>query len=118
MTAHGARRPPLSVFGDPLDLRVEVHPGVPAVAKISGQIDLASATWLREALLVAIRRHGPALCVDLGAVAFLDCSGISVLLATARRARLEGGRLRVIRASGPAWRVITLLGLQRVLTDF
>ena len=48
---------------------------------------------------------------------FLDCSGVSVLLATARRARLEGGRMRVIRPSAAAWRVITLLGLQDVLTS-
>jgi anti-sigma B factor antagonist len=108
-------RPPLSAFGDALDLRVEVRPGPPAVAEISGNIDVGSAPWLREKLLLAIRRHGPALCVDLHGVAFLDCSGVSVLLATARRAGLEGGRMRVTRPSAQAWRVITLLRLQPVL---
>jgi anti-sigma B factor antagonist len=92
-----------------------VHSGPPAVAEVSGDIDVASAPWLREKLLLAIRRYGPALCVDLHGVAFLDCSGASVLLATARRAGLEGGRMRVTHPSAPAWRVITLLRLQRVL---
>jgi anti-sigma B factor antagonist len=113
--AHSTERPPLSAFGDAIDLRVAVHPGPPAVAEVSGDIDVASAPWLREKLLLAIRRHGPALCVDLHGVAFLDCSGVSVLLATARRAGLEGGRMRVTRPSAQAWRVITLLRLQSVL---
>jgi anti-sigma B factor antagonist len=108
-------RSPFLSAGDPLHLRVEIHPGVPALAEVSGEIDIASASWLRERLLLAIRRHGPALCVDLHAVTFLDCSGVTVLLATARRASLEGGWMRVTRPSKPAWRVITLLGLHDVL---
>jgi anti-sigma B factor antagonist len=88
--------PPASASFDALGLRVEMNPGDPAIAEISGEMDIASAAWLRDALLLAIRRHGPAICVDLHGVTFLDCSGIGVLLATARRARLEGavrGRL-------------------------
>jgi anti-sigma B factor antagonist len=108
-------QPPAPALGGARDLQVEVHPGVPAVAEISGEIDIASASWLRETLLSAVRRHGPALCVDLHKVTFLDCSGVNVLLATARRARLEGGRMRVIRPSAQSRRVITLLSLQHVL---
>ena len=108
--------PPASVSFDTLDLRVKIYPGVPAVAEISGEIDIASASWLRDTLLLAIRRHGPSIRVDLQGVTFLDCSGINMLLATARRARLEGGWMRVVRPSAKAWQVITLLGLQHVLT--
>jgi anti-sigma B factor antagonist len=96
-------------------MRVEIRPGVPVVAEIGGEIDVVSAPRLRETLLLAIRRHGPEIRADLAGVTFLDSSGVHVLLATARRARLEGGRLQVIRPSAPAWRVITLLGLQHVL---
>src|ERR1700677_4497187 len=80
-------RPP-AACGDAFDLRVEIHPGAPTIAEVSGEIDIASASWLRERLLLAIRRHGPAICVDLQGVTFLDCSGVNVLLATARRASL------------------------------
>jgi len=110
------RSPSPPPAGDALDLRVEIHPGVPVVAEIGGEIDIASAPWLREVLLLAIRRHGPAIRVDLRGVTFLDCSGVNVLLATARRAWLEGGEMRVVRPSPRAWRVITLLGLQNVRT--
>jgi anti-anti-sigma factor len=114
--ARSLARPPASASFDALDLRVEIYPGDPAIAAISGEMDIASVPWLREALLLAIRRHGPAISVDLHEVTFLDCSGINVLLATARRARLEGGWMRVVRPSAKAWHIITLLGLQHVLT--
>lgn len=112
---HPLERTPVSVSGDALNLRVEVRPGVPAVAEISGEIDIMSASWLRETLLLVIRHRGPSICVDLQGVTFIDCSGIGALIATARRARIEGGQIRVIRASASARRVITLLGLQPVL---
>ena len=109
--------PPASTAFHAPGLDVEINPGVPATAGISGEIDIASAPWLREALLLALRRHGPAMHLDLQEVTFLDCSGINVLLAAARRARAEGGRIRVVRPSAAAWRLIALLGLQHVLTD-
>jgi hypothetical protein len=59
LLTHLPMRPPASASGDALDLRVEIHPGVPAVAEIGGEIDMASTPWLRETLLLAIRRHGP-----------------------------------------------------------
>ncbi len=108
--------PAAAVAGDALDPHVGIHPGNPAVAEITGEIDISSAAWLRETLLLAIRWHGPVICLDLGGVSFLDCSGVSALVAAARSAWLEGGQIRVIRMSAPARRVITLLGLQDVLT--
>ena len=108
-------RPLACGSGGTFGLQVEIRPGAPAVAEISGELDIASASWLRETLLLAISCHGSAICVDLHGVTFLDCSGINALLATARRARLEGGRMRVISPSAPAERVIALLGLRKVL---
>jgi anti-anti-sigma factor len=109
-------RPPAAASGAPPCLQVEIHPGAPAVAEVSGEIDIASASWLRETLLLAIRRHGPVIRVDLRRVTFIDCSGINALIATARRASLEGGQMQVIRPSAQAWRLIMLLSLQHVLT--
>jgi len=108
--------PSASTSFDALGLRVEIRLGVPAVAEVSGDLDIATAPWLREALLLAIQRYGPAISVDLQGVTFLDCAGVNALLAAERRARLEGGKVQVTRSSAPAWRVITLLGLQDLLT--
>jgi len=49
-------------------------------------------------------------------VTFMDCAGINVLLAARRRARLEGGWVRVPRASRRARKVLMLTGLHREFT--
>ena len=81
---------------------------------IRGELDVQSSPQLRDQLLQVIRRYGAQLALDLGGVTFMDCAGINVLLATGRRAQLEGGWIRVTRASPWVRRIITLTGLQRV----
>ena len=83
-------------------VRVGVRAGVPPVIEVCGEIDVLSAPWLRDELLLAVRRHGPWLALDLSGVTFLDCAGINVLLTTRRRTRLEDGWLQVIRPSARA----------------
>jgi anti-anti-sigma factor len=95
------------------ELRVAVCPGFPQVVENCGEIDIQSAPGLRDELLRVIRRCGPELALDLAGVTFMDCAGLSVLLATRRRAQLEEGSVRVIRASPLVLRVISLLGLER-----
>lgn len=109
-------QPPAFGSADASDLHVEVHPGIPLVVEVRGEVDIKSAPWLRDELLRTMRRHGPQMALDLDGVTFLDCAGVNVLLATRRRALLEGGCVRVIRPSARAWRIISLLSLQGVLT--
>jgi anti-sigma B factor antagonist len=85
---------------------------MPVVA-ICGEIDIQSAPVLRDELLRVIRRRGPQLTIDLGGVTFLDCAGLDVLVATRRRAQLEGGWVRLVRVPPQARRMISLLQLDR-----
>jgi anti-sigma B factor antagonist len=94
-------------------LDISIQPG-PFVT-ISGEIDILTAPQLRERLLHIIRWYGAHLALDLSGVTFIDCAGISVLLAVSRRANLEGGSLRVVRASPCVRRVIALTHLGPVL---
>jgi anti-sigma B factor antagonist len=104
-----APRPP----AEATDLRVDVLSTAPLVVGVSGEIDIASAPKLREELLGALRRHGTRLVLDLGGVTFIDCAGINALLAARSHARLEGGWVRVARASRRADNVLMLTGLHR-----
>jgi anti-sigma B factor antagonist len=106
-------RPPVSDRTDTADLRVVVRSGNPLVVEICGEIDIQSAPALRDELLQVIRHYGPQLALDVSGVTFMDCAGINVLLATRRRAQLEDGSVRVIRASPRVRRMISLLGLGR-----
>ena len=95
------------------DLRVAACPGSPLVVEIHGEIDIQSAPGLRDELLRVIRRCGAQLALDLAGVTFMDCAGLNVLLATRRRAQLENGSVRIVRASPRVLRMISLLGLEK-----
>ena len=108
------QRPRVPDCTETADLRVAVGPGPAVVVEICGEIDIQSAPELRAELLRGIRRYGPRLALDLAGVRFMDCAGLNVLLATRRRARLEQGSVRVVRASPQVLRMISLLGLEKV----
>ena len=97
------------------DLHVSIRPGPPPVVEISGEIDIWSGQQLRDQLLWVMRRHGAQLTLDLGRVTFMDCAGIGVLLATRRRARLQGGWVRIVRVSPRVQRIFALANVQQVL---
>jgi anti-anti-sigma factor len=104
-----APRPP----AEATDLQVGVLSTAPLVVGVSGEIDIASAPRLRDELLSALRRHGARLALDLGGVTFMDCAGVNVLLAARRHALLEGGWVRVVRASRRARNILMITGLHR-----
>jgi len=80
-------RPRVPDCTETADLRVAVGSGPALVIQSAPE------------LLRVIRRYGPRLALDLAGVWFMDCAGLNVLLATRRRARLEQGSVRVVRAS-------------------
>jgi anti-sigma B factor antagonist len=100
-------------YGRTRGLRVDVRPGDQPVVAVGGEIDRHSGAELRDELLRVLHRHGPRLILDLQDVTFMDSAGIEVLLATRRRAQLEGGWVRVARASPCVGRMLTLASLQR-----
>jgi anti-sigma B factor antagonist len=104
-----APRPP----AEATNLRVHVLSTAPLAVGVSGEIDIASAPKLRDELLGAIRRHGARLALDLSGVTFMDCAGISVLLAAHRHARVKDGWVRVVRASRRARKILMLTGLDQ-----
>jgi anti-anti-sigma factor len=107
MTSESADSP------DAESLDISVEPG-PVVA-ISGELDIQTGPRLREQLLAVMRQHGARLALDLSGVTFIDCAGINALLATRRRAQLEGGSLRVLRASPRVRHVLALTRVDAVL---
>jgi anti-sigma B factor antagonist len=66
------------------------------VLAVSGEIDIATAPSLREKLhsLFADGRHD--IVVDLDEVTFLDSTALGVLVGGLKRARTDGGELKVV----------------------
>jgi anti-anti-sigma factor len=83
------------------------------VATISGALDAVRAPALREHLLHLAHNSAGRLVVDLSAVSDADVSGLTVLMGTARRARLLGGGLRLAEPSAPVTEILRHTGLDR-----
>jgi anti-anti-sigma factor len=94
-------------------LNVHTRPGDQPIIEVGGEIDVHSAAALRDQLLRVIRRHSPCVALDLDDVTFMDWAAVEVLLATRRRAGLEGGWIHVVRASPCVRRMLILAGLER-----
>jgi anti-anti-sigma factor len=61
---------------------------------VAGELDVASAGDLRDALRAAVASHR-IVVVDLEQLSFCDCSGIGALLSGARAAKARGVELRL-----------------------
>ena len=76
---------------------------------VSGEIDAHSAPQLGDEL--ARRLGADDLRVDMSEVAFMDSSGLRVLIDTHRRAEAAGGRLVLEHPSSAVSRIIEISGL-------
>jgi anti-anti-sigma factor len=78
--------------------------------RVTGEIDMSTAALVREAAIHALR-HQPALDIDLSGVTFMDSSGLHMLLATRRRAEVQGGHLRLLDPAPRVMRVLEMTGV-------
>jgi anti-anti-sigma factor len=98
---------------DHFSVSSDSSPGVVTVV-VTGEVDLDTAPAVRDEVL----RHlhgGVSVHLDLGDVTFMDSSGLHVLLATTRRAKLVGAELRLVRVSARVQRLLELTGTEAVL---
>jgi anti-sigma B factor antagonist len=100
---------------DPLELRVSEHPAGARVA-LAGDLDLATAPMLSEALERVERGEPDVIVLDLREVTFMDSTGMSILLEAGKRAGEAGWELQIIRGSNQVDRLIAETGVEEFLT--
>jgi anti-sigma B factor antagonist len=86
------------------------------IARLEGELDIATTPVLRERLLNVSRPGMRLLVIDLSGLSFCDVSALAVLVATQRRARTLG---TTVRLAGPRPQVTKLLrvtGLDQCFT--
>ncbi len=82
-----------------------------------GEIDLETAPLLREALLPVLERETGPVVLDLSEVAFMDSTGVHVLVEALRRLEPQNRRLAIVcREGGQVHRLLAVVGLLDVLT--
>lgn len=90
------------------------RPCGPATLELVGEVDLLTSPMIRRELDRLDVGRGQDLVLDMTQVSFVDCSGIAVLFAAARRCQRNGGRL-VLRGLAPqCFRAARLVGLDAV----
>jgi anti-sigma B factor antagonist len=113
-----------------MSLRIETeHVDGCVVIRPGGELDIATAGELREAVIETIGAGHADIVVDLSAVTFIDSSGLGVLVGATKRCHHAGGRLvltgvdapgvaAAYRASGLARVVATTRTPERALASF
>jgi anti-anti-sigma factor len=82
-----------------------------AVVSLEGELDLATSPQLREQLVALTERADSVIVVDLTDLAFIDSTGLSVLVMALNRSRASGGSIVLRNPSPSVMRILEITGL-------
>jgi anti-sigma B factor antagonist len=85
--------------------------GGECVLTVRGDIDLSSASDFETALRTALDATPTSILVDLGALSFIDSSGLRVLVSVSKDAQSQGATLGLRNVPRHAQRVLDITGL-------
>jgi anti-sigma B factor antagonist len=98
---------------DGFEISEELEPDAVRI-KVTGELDVAVIDRLRDRL-DSLASTGEAVVLDLSELAFIDSSGLNVIVTSFRQSRREGWDLRIDqRVSDPVLRVVRLMGLDAI----
>lgn len=101
-----------------MDLRLRSRrSGGATVVEVGGEVELHSASQLRDELLRAGEAEHPCVVVDLSRVTFIDSTGLGVLVGALKRVR-EKGALSLVCPQRQVRRVFEITGLTKVFPMF
>ncbi|MGQ0521548.1 MAG: STAS domain-containing protein [Actinomycetota bacterium] len=86
-----------------------------AVLEVFGEVDLATAPMLREALTTMVADGELDIVVDLSATEFLDSTGLGALVTGLKRVRAKGGNMKVVCTSPRVCRVFEITSIDKVM---
>ena len=89
--------------------------GAFTVVQVGGEIDMFTATELRETLHARLAENVTSLAIDVNDVEFCDSTGLGVIIGVLRRLRESGGRLIIMCAQPQMLKIFQLTGLDTVL---
>jgi anti-sigma B factor antagonist len=86
------------------------------VVEVVGEIDVYTASVLREKLADLINADTTDLVIDLTGVGFLDSTGLGVLVGALKKVRGFGGRLQLVVNQEKVMKVFRITALTQVFT--
>jgi anti-sigma B factor antagonist len=101
----------------PVLFTVDVMPeGDALIASLHGELDLAGAPTLRDALDAALKKDPDSLVVDVSGLTFLDSCGLAELVRARKRLPVSS-QLVVRRARPNQRRIFSITGLDEVFVS-
>ena len=99
-----------------VNLHIESRNGSPERIELAlqGELDLATAAWLRDAVRDASQSHDEVI-VDLRGLTFLDSTGLRVLMEALRDSQDDAWTLSVVPGPDPVQRVFEVSGTERLV---
>ncbi|HEU5206183.1 MAG TPA: STAS domain-containing protein [Gaiellaceae bacterium] len=101
----------MATSGD-FDVRSETLPGGAEAVFVTGELDLATAPRLDEALAEST---AAVIVVDLSGCTFLDSAGIRALVGTARSLEEAGRGLRLVTVDAGILRLLEITGVDTLI---
>jgi len=89
-----------------------------AVVAVEGRLTATGAPRLRQSVDDAVAAGRARVVIDMGAVEFIDSSGIGALIGGLKSTRLADGDLRIAAVPETVRRVLKLTNLDRVLREY
>ena len=83
---------------------------------VVGDVDSSTSARLRDLLTDLIDDGARQITLDVGGLAFIDSSGLGVIVGAMRKVRLHGGDLELAAVNPNTTKVLEITGLDRVLT--
>jgi anti-anti-sigma factor len=114
MTAVDAARGPAQAQAE-MSLSVLSRPAF-TIARLEGDLDIATTPALRERLLSVFRADVRLLIIDLSGVSFCDVSALAALIGMQRRARGAGITVRLAAPRPQMARLLRVTGLDECFT--
>ena len=88
------------------------------VVSLFGELDVASAPNLREQLIQLVSQGSHMLVLDLEGLDFLDSTGLGAIISALKRARTNGGDLRLVCTQSRIRRLFEITALDKAFPLF
>ena len=99
---------------DDLNIHIRSADDETQIFDLQGSLDIATSPTVRAALLDAAERGQHRIIVDLSRLDFIDSTGLGALIGSQRRAKENGGEVRLVTREGQILRLLRITGLLTV----
>lgn len=101
-----------------MKILTEMKQGV-MIIRLEGELDLQGANAFREKVDAALEASGvKQVLLNLEHVAFIDSSGLGVILGRYKRVSTLGGQIAVAHVQPQVARILELSGLLRIMSQY